>query len=130
MSLACRFVFLGLALPAAPGPLTAHHSTEVFYDRNRTVEFVGILKKLDMVNPHTWFHFQETTSDGQTKMWLIEGDPPTLIRRGMVTSFGVALDFAMEQPYTVRIEPAWRTHEADGYLKGLTLPDGRVFTCC
>ena len=111
------------------GPALAHHSTEVFFDRTRTVEFVGILQKLDMINPHAWFHFQEIMGDGQIKAWRVEADPPNLIRRGTIQQFGFSLDFETGKKYTVRIEPSW-DNTTEGYLKSLILPDGSVFTCC
>ena len=113
-----------------PGLALAHHSTEVFYNRARTVEFVAVLEKLDMINPHVWFHFQERMGDGRIKRWRVEADHPNLIRRGMLEQFGGALDFETGKTYTVRVEPAWTSQEGDGYLKSLVFPNGYVFTCC
>jgi len=119
------------AVLAFAAPAGAHHSTEVFYDRARTVEFTGVLVKMDMINPHSWFQFEETGADGKTKLWRIEADHPNLIRRALLQQFGAAnLEFEPGIRYTVRIEPAWSVHDADGYLKSLVLPSGAVFTCC
>jgi hypothetical protein len=118
------------AVVALAAPAAAHHSTEVFYDRARTVEFTGVLVKIDLINPHSWFQFEETKADGRTKLWRIEADHPNLVRRGILQQFGGNLEFEPGIKYTVRIEPAWSTHDADGYLKSLVLPSGAVFTCC
>jgi hypothetical protein len=114
----------------APAIAVAHHSTEVFYDRARTVEFVAVLQRLDMVNPHVWFHFDERSSDGRIKRWRVEADHPNLIRRGLQDIYGGLLEFEAGQTYTVRVEPAWNNHEGDGYLKSLIFPNGIVYTCC
>jgi hypothetical protein len=119
-----------VVLLANPGLSLAHHSTEVFYDRARTVEFFGVLQRLDMINPHVWFHFDETLRDGRVKRWRVEADHPNLLRRGLVEQFGGVLEFETGKTYTVRIEPAWTTHDADGYLKSVVFPNGTIFTCC
>jgi hypothetical protein len=126
----CLALLVGLAA-SLPAPVLAHHSTEVFYDRSRMVEFVGILQRMDMVNPHAWFHFQETLGDGQTRIWSVEADIPSQIRRGILQQFGAPREFETGKKYIVRIEPAWAaTHDGDGYLKALIFPDGSVFNCC
>jgi hypothetical protein len=124
-----------VTLAAALGPVAtpsalAHHSTEVFYDRARTVEFVAVLQRLDMINPHVWFHFDERSGDGRIKRWRVEADHPNLIRKGLIDQFGGVLEFETGKTYTVRIEPAWSSHEGDGYLKALVFPNGTVYTCC
>ena len=112
-----------------PGSAFAHHSTEGLFDRSRTVEFVGILEKIDMINPHAWFHFDEVMGDGQVKAWQVESDGPGQIRRSMLLQFGVMIELEVGKKYTVRVEPA-RASEGDGYLKAVVFADGSVFTCC
>ncbi len=83
-------VLLGLTVSTAA---LAHHSTEVFFDRAKTVEFVGRLVKVDLINPHSWFRFEEVVPGGPAKMWTIEADHPSLIRRGILQQFGGSLEF-------------------------------------
>ncbi len=93
------------------------------------VEFVGVLQKVDMINPHAWFHFNEVAQDGQIKAWRVESDGPGQIRRTMMQQFGVMIEFEVGKTYKVQVEPG-RANEADGYLKALIFPDGVTFHCC
>ena len=123
-----------LAVPLAlwlsiPSITFAHHSTEALFDRSRTVEFIGILNKVDIINPHSWFRFDEYRADGTyVREWAIEGGAPSQIRRAIIEGFG-SLEFETGKKYTVKVNPA-RGDEADGYLRSLVFPDGTVFTCC
>jgi hypothetical protein len=117
---------LGLSVPTQA---SAHHSTEGLYDRARTVEFVGILQRLDMINPHVWFHFNEVAADGTIRKWRVEADGPGQIRRTLMQQFGVVREFEEGKTYKVQVEPGY-ANETDGYLKALTFGDGAVFNCC
>ncbi len=126
-----RLASLLVGIAALGGaPAAAHHSTEVFYDHTKTLEFVAVLQRVDMINPHIWLHFRSLNSDGSARVWRIEADHPSLIRRGMLAQFGREVEFESGQSYTVRVEPAWNTHDADGYLKSIVFPNGSTFTCC
>jgi hypothetical protein len=116
---------LGLTIP---GLAVAHHSTEALFDRSRTVEFVGILNKVDIINPHSWFRFDEYRDGSYVREWSVEGGAPSQIRRAIIEEFG-SLEFEVGKKYTVTVLPG-RADEADGYLKKLVFPDGSVFTCC
>jgi hypothetical protein len=126
-----RLAFAGLfALASAiPGVTFAHHSTEALFDRSRTVEFIGILSKVDIINPHSWWRFDEYRADGTyVREWMVEGGAPSQIRRAIIEGFG-SLEFETGKKYTVKVNPG-RANEADGYLRSLVFPDGTVFTCC
>jgi hypothetical protein len=130
MALTMRFLAplplaLGLSIPVAD----AHHSTEGLYDRSRTIEFVGILQRLDMINPHAWFHFEEVAADGTVRAWRVEADGPGQIRRTLMQQFGVMREFEEGKTYKVQVEPG-RASDTDGYLKALIFADGTVFNCC
>jgi hypothetical protein len=115
----------GLTLPEIA---FAHHSTEALFDRTQSVEFVGVLNKVDIINPHSWFRFDEYRDGNFVKEWSVEGGAPSQIRRAIIEEFG-SLEFEVGKKYTVKVAPA-RSNEADGYLKSLVFPDGSVFTCC
>ena len=111
-----------------PGLASAHHSTEALFDRSRTIEFVGVLNKVDIINPHSWFRFDEYQDGTFVKEWSVEGGAPSQIRRAIIEEFG-SLEFEVGKKYKVTVSPG-RADEADGYLKKLVFPDGSVFTCC
>ena len=117
-------------------PRVAHAGSDVrapldrgLFDRSRTVEFIGILNKVDIINPHSWWRFDEYRADGTyVREWMVEGGAPSQIRRAIIEGFG-SLEFETGKKYTVKVNPG-RADEADGYLRSLVFPDGTVFTCC
>jgi uncharacterized protein DUF6152 len=117
-----------LVAPALWGPTLAHHSTAGLFDRSKTIEFVAILEKVDIINPHSWFRFFEYTGESQGKEWSVEGGAPGQIRRAIIESYG-SLEFEVGKKYKVKINPGI-ANEADGYLRELVFPDGSVLTCC
>ena len=42
---------------------TAHHGFGNFA-MNEDIELSGVITRLDLVNPHTWVHFDVTNADG------------------------------------------------------------------
>ena len=113
---------------AAPGASFAHHSTEALFDRSRSIEFDAVLEKVDIVNPHSWFRFDEYRDGNFVKEWAVEGGAPSQIRRAIIEEFG-SLEFEVGKKYKVTVSPG-RSDEADGYLRKLVFPGGSVFTCC
>jgi len=113
---------------AVPGLAFAHHSTEALFDRSQTVEFDGVLGKVDIINPHSWFRFDEYRDVTFVREWSIEAGAPSQIRRAIIEQFG-SLEFEVGKKYKITVYPG-RSDEADAYLKKLIFPDGSVFTCC
>ncbi|HME99013.1 MAG TPA: DUF6152 family protein, partial [Terriglobia bacterium] len=43
----------------------------------------GTVKKVELINPHSWFHIEVKGDDGKMTTWMIEGGSPNaLIRLG------------------------------------------------
>jgi hypothetical protein len=69
--------FLGLALCAAPA--FSHHSFAMF-DKNKTVELLGVVSRFEWTNPHSYIVIA-VTENGKTQEYTIEtGAPGSLIR--------------------------------------------------
>ena len=69
-------IFLATALP-----LLAHHSFSAEFDASQTVTLEGKVVKLEMVNPHSWLHFDVTKPDGTVEHWMSEGGSPSVLLR-------------------------------------------------
>jgi hypothetical protein len=73
---------IGLLLGAAP--VMAHHAFSSEFDINKPFKFRGILTKWEMINPHSWFHFDVKDENGTAVSWMIEGGSPNqLIKQGV-----------------------------------------------
>ena len=68
-------------LLASTLPLVAHHSFAAEFDGSRTVTLEGKVVKLEMVNPHSWLHFDVTKPDGTVEHWMSEGGSPSVLLR-------------------------------------------------
>ena len=81
---------LGVLLTTAL-PLLAHHSFAAEFDASQTVTLEGKVVKLEMVNPHSWLHFDVTKPDGTVEHWDSEllTNPSALARAGWTKSRSV-----------------------------------------
>jgi hypothetical protein len=63
--------------------LQAHHAFSAEFDGSKPLKLRGTVKKVELINPHSWFHIDVKGSDGKVTTWMIEGGSPNaLIRMG------------------------------------------------
>ena len=61
----------------------AHHSFSAVYDMNKPVTVKGVIAKVRLTNPHSWFYLDVKNEAGQTEQWAFEaGTPSGMIRNG------------------------------------------------
>lgn len=110
-------IVLGAALIASKG--NAHHSFASEFDANRPIALVGIVKRMEFSNPHSWIYVEVTTDAGEVQEWAIEGAAPNaLLRRGWSRNSLPAGTEIRVRGFQARD----RTHRAAG--RDVTLPDG------
>src|SRR5204863_9497341 len=64
-------------------PVRAHHAFAAEFDAKKPVHLVGIVSKVELINPHAWIHVDVKEPDGKVTTWMVEaGSPNVLLRRG------------------------------------------------
>jgi|HubBroStandDraft_6_1064221.scaffolds.fasta_scaffold304011_2 hypothetical protein len=80
-TLAALLFFGGLV--GAAVPLSAHHSFAAEFDGNKQITLMGVVTKVDWVNPHAWVYVDVKGDDGSMVNWALEsGAPNALYRAG------------------------------------------------
>ena len=75
---------VGVGLLVAVVPVVAHHAFSSEFDINKPFKLRGTLTKWEMINPHSWFHFDVKDDNGTVAEWMIEGGSPNqLIKQGV-----------------------------------------------
>ncbi len=75
---------VGVGLLLAVAPVIAHHAFSAEFDIDKPFKLRGILTKWEMINPHSWFHFDVKDENGTVVTWMIEGGSPNqLIKQGV-----------------------------------------------
>lgn len=109
-----------VAILLAGTPAIAHHSVAAQFDTSKEITLIGVITKVENMNPHSWFHVDVTGPDGKVTRWKLEGlSPNTLIRQGLK----VKTDIKIGETYQFRIAPAWKDPEdvKMGFLKAITV---------
>ena len=113
---------MALSLTAAPTPAVAHHALAAEFDFAKRGEFVGVLTKFAIINPHVRWYFDVKQPDGSVKKWeLTAGSPSTLRDNGMLRIFTTGTT------YKVTYMPA-RNGDPVGRVIDFIFPDGRTVT--
>ena len=105
-------------LSAAPG--FAHHSANAEFDTQKEMTITGVLTKLDVVNPHSWWYIEVKGPDGKVQSWRLESNSPAgLIRLGVK----VKTDVKVGNTYSFRISPAWKDPDEGklGWMRAFTI---------
>jgi hypothetical protein len=110
----------------AGGSLHAHHSLAGVYDMKGDMELSGELDSVKFVNPHGSLTLLVKNADGSTTPWVMTlGSATSLAQRGVGKTGPNALHTG--DKIKVKFLPA-RNGSPLGFLKSVTMPDGRVIT--
>ena len=73
-----------ITLLESPPPIRAHHAFAAEFDEKKPIKFLdATVTKVELINPHSWFHIDVKGDDGKVTTWMIEGGSPNaLIRLG------------------------------------------------
>ncbi len=108
----CLFLFLGASIA------TAHHAVQAQFDVNDVQSLTGTMTKVELINPHPYFHLDVAMPGGEIVNWSIESVALNALRRmGLIKQLQVGLE------YTVEYNPA-RNGETLGLMTAITLPNG------
>jgi hypothetical protein len=97
---------------------SAHHGFGNFA-MNEDVEFTGVITRLELVNPHSWLHFDVTGDDGETVERRCELRSATTLRR---SGWGPEM-FPIGMRITIQGSPD-RGDPLACYTSTLIFPDG------
>jgi hypothetical protein len=117
---ASAVAWLGLS-----GLALAHHSVGINFDNTKAFALTGVLKELDIRNPHSQITLMVTGADGKVADWFLEwSDKNALLRRK------VAYDkMKIGDTITIRVSPSRRLENV-GYFQSATLKDGSILRDC
>ena len=79
-----RTIFVAVLPPGLclGGAVIAHHSVGINFDNTKAFNLTGVLKEIDIRNPHSQITLSVKGADGVMKDWFIEwSDKNALIRR-------------------------------------------------
>jgi Family of unknown function (DUF6152) len=114
------FVSTVAAVLVTAMPVVAHHSANAEFDTQKVMTITGVLTKLEIVSPHSWWHLDVKGPDGKVTPWRLESNSPAgLIRLGVK----VKTDVKVGETYSFRISPAWKdpTGEKLGWMRAFTI---------
>jgi hypothetical protein len=110
---------LGVGLLSAQ-TLTAHHSFDAEFDRNKPVTLKGPVTRVDWGNPHIWVFLDVKDDAGKVSNWGVEGGAPNALFRN-----GWRKD-SLKVGDTVTVEGFKARDGSDrANANRVTLPDGR-----
>lgn len=113
-------VVCAAGLLVATGSVAAHHATQAEFDKGKPFTIVGVMKRIQWVNPHVRWYMDVKDEKGNVTTWIITGSGPGAYRTNGITAAGV---FPIGETYTALIAPA-RDGSTAGYIMTWTLPNG------
>ena len=83
LSISALCALLVVVLLTTGVPTNAHHASAPFYDDQKRVEAIGVVKEFVFRNPHAFLYIDAENSQGEIISWEVEmGAAVSMVRRG------------------------------------------------
>ena len=113
----------GAAVLALATSAWAHHSFAAAYDMSAPITVKGVITKVRLENPHSWFFLDVKNANGKIENWAFEaGTPSGMIRNGFKPN-----EIKAGVEVTIKGFHARDASETKGMLRELTTADGHVY---
>jgi hypothetical protein len=115
------FVVAIALIAALPSFLAAHHSFSAEYDKDKPVQFEGVVTKVEWTNPHARIYLDVTDASGKVVNWNLE-----LAGLGLLTRNGWTRN-SLKIGEKIKVE-GFAGRRADSYRAApsvITTADGR-----
>jgi hypothetical protein len=112
-----------VALLALAAPSFSHHSFAAVFDADQPVTVKGVITKIRLENPHSWFFLDVKDASGKIENWAFEaGTPSGMIRNGFKPNIIKA-----GAEVTVKGIRARDMSQKMGMMRELITADGKVY---
>jgi hypothetical protein len=103
-------------------PTSAHHAFAATFDTSKPITVRGVVTKVELINPHSWFWLDVKNPDGTVDNWGFEGGSPnSLIRHGVTkNTIPIGTELIVEGYQS-------KAFKHKGVGVNMTFPDGRKF---
>jgi hypothetical protein len=116
-----KLFWLILSVVSAPLAI-AHHSLSGQFDVAKSFQIVGVVSRVDWVNPHTQVFVDVKQPDGAMVTYKLESLPVAMMRKAGLSKSELLGD---GRPVTIDAYPARSGTPHLGYLLHIKLPSGR-----
>jgi hypothetical protein len=121
MSKSAFLIGAAAAVAAFAGAASAHHAVNAQFDVTQNIAATGVLTRTELINPHSYFHFDVTTGGRKRNISMETGAPAALARAGLSVRDHLKPGTTFKLVYS----PS-RNGSDTGLLHAMEMPDGKL----